>query len=757
MTDKIFLAGDPVTDICVLRMKPRGGQTGQDANFSIWSKPGGVDLMHDTLSKLGFSIHLHHTSKEAEQLQALADLMCLAEKGGKELEINPPPADDDKPLIARIKNYDGYAKSNELPSLKVERPKLGSGPKLETCDAVILNDAGKGLRRTNAQVTNKLKKAESARLLLHKMHHNLEFDSAISNVVKDLKNPERNVLLVSAADVRLKGIRMRGNLSWDAALEDIAATLNHADSPLATALTTYKHIIILFDVEAVACIQAGDIGTRVTFVYHPTSAEGDLSLRRPGSLYGIMNAFTSALLAEVRDAALDFATLLQQSAPPIDQTVNPQDGLSPETASETVADPLGMVLINALASARTYADDHITLPPRKTFEDPLIWPQVTWSGDTAPAPAPDAGTDDEKKQAAARLTAFHQHKKAFGKHQKVLNSISLGLADMTRPVHMPFRLIEFDSSTNDPLSLAEKIVREGDKALKRLPSARIGEFVTLDRGEIESYRALQRMIESYLSDDRNTKPISIGVFGPPGSGKSYGIKQIAKTMDIPIKEFNLSEANEDALPGYFHEIRDLCLKGKTPLCFFDEFDSNERKLVSRFLAPMQDGEFRDGPRVHPVGRSILVFAGGTAQSAAEFLSKHPNGDISEEDTKRKVPDFVSRLGATLDIMGPNRTKDEGGTHSFYLRRAVLMRSMLKQHVPQLLIDGDGRAHVATDVIRSFITATEYKFGARSLEQVLRMCRIPTDQTQFTISDLPDQARLRLHLSEPETFVRGETI
>jgi hypothetical protein len=95
------------------------------------------------------------------------------------------------------------------------------------------------------------------------------------------------------------------------------------------------------------------------------------------------------------------------------------------------------------------------------------------------------------------------------------------------------------------------------------------------RQEIESLRSIRSLVGEYVSQPRPKRPLSIAVFGPPGSGKSFGITQLALALrpgEIEPKEFNLSQlGSTDELLSALHQVRDIGLGGKIPLVFWDEF------------------------------------------------------------------------------------------------------------------------------------------------------------------------------------------
>ena len=134
-----------------------------------------------------------------------------------------------------------------------------------------------------------------------------------------------------------------------------------------------------------------------------------------------------------------------------------------------------------------------------------------------------------------------------------------------------------------------------------MPVGQFGKLRTADRAEIEGFRSLRNLIDEYLSGT-TARPLSVAVFGSPGSGKSFSVTQVAESVagsrKIVRLEFNLSQfRSPDDLCHAFHRVRDTVLEGAIPLVFFDEFDTafeGELGWLKYFLAPMQDGVFREG-------------------------------------------------------------------------------------------------------------------------------------------------------------------
>jgi hypothetical protein len=299
--------------------------------------------------------------------------------------------------------------------------------------------------------------------------------------------------------------------------------------------------------------------------------------------------------------------------------------------------------------------------------------------------------------------------------------------------------------------LAEKIVREGlESALQEVPIGQFGKLKTVDRKEIESLHSISTLILDYSRRYLKT-PLSVAVFGPPGSGKSFSVEEVAKSVmpdEIKKLTFNLSQfTGLENLFDAFHQVRDVSLSGKIPLVFWDEFDAPFQHeplgWLRYFLAPMQDGEFQAGQLTHPIGRCIFVFAGGTSRSIEEFTAR------LDELRSVKLPDFVSRLKGFLNILGPNRQAVDGALSAdpyHIIRRAIILRSNLERFSPHLLhVKGKKKvASIDQGVLRAFLLVKEYRHGARSMEAIMSMSQL-SGRSCFERSCLPPETQLSLHV------------
>ena len=62
------------------------------------------------------------------------------------------------------------------------------------------------------------------------------------------------------------------------------------------------------------------------------------------------------------------------------------------------------------------------------------------------------------------------------------------------------------------------------------PRIQVGKFVSFDRNEIESLRNIKKLMLEYYLQDKGERPLNISIFGAPGAGKSFAVKQIANSV-----------------------------------------------------------------------------------------------------------------------------------------------------------------------------------------------------------------------------------
>jgi hypothetical protein len=335
-----------------------------------------------------------------------------------------------------------------------------------------------------------------------------------------------------------------------------------------------------------------------------------------------------------------------------------------------------------------------------------------------------------------------------------------------------------------------------------VPFAKFGGLIVAERDQIETFRGIERLLTDYCRDTypsidkssgntihkfRHEVPLSIAVFAPPGAGKSFAVKEIARQLGYgpdDIQEFNVAQFRQvkdldDAFSSiqkrfdkhkqdikkYQADDREM-KKLKPPLAFFDEFDcalgTEGLGWLKYFLAPMQDGIF--GPSRAKIDRAIFVFAGGVHKSFEEFdprieFPKEELGyQVSEEYDReikkfadRKGPDFISRLRAYIDIPEANA---EPGHAKHFLRRAIQLRGLLENKV-HFAEEGE-LAHVDEALIYALLTVDRYRHGVRSMEAVLRMCT-PHDeagkQKHLHITSLPERPQLNMHVNAEKFYVR----
>jgi hypothetical protein len=326
-----------------------------------------------------------------------------------------------------------------------------------------------------------------------------------------------------------------------------------------------------------------------------------------------------------------------------------------------------------------------------------------------------------------------------------------------------------------------------DRLSINTPIAHFGKLVTVEREDIETFRSVQNLIKKYLHEysvlrgqhhESELRPLSIAVFGPPGAGKSFAVKQIIGSINGPahgrsgrsprieVLEANLSQfRGVDELEQLFIRVQRYRIKNKSlPLVFFDEFDTDHHGVrlgwLKHFLAPMQDASFVTPRETLTVGPAVFVFAGGVYAKFQDFDPSEPPGvqhsppdsqdlrDRTREFRDRKGPDFVSRLRGHVNI---HSVDAPDGYTKHIIRRALTLRGQLLSLGDSISTTPDGAVSIDHDIVYALLTIDRYRHGARSMEAILQMCT-PVDGGIQKVS-LPSRQQLNMHVDADEFFIR----
>jgi hypothetical protein len=536
---------------------------------------------------------------------------------------------------------------------------------------------------------------------------------------------QRLIVVVPVSHLRRANVRISQGISWERTAEDLVRELTA--SPAFTSLRQARHVVVTLGNEGALCLSRNPERhdeVEAQLFFDPAHMEGEWAAGAglEGEAYGYHAVCTAALAARL---AANIASL------EADSTVQLGAAVGTALRAMRVLRLLGHGFVDA-AEPGVPAEALGKLLASENYGD--------FSGKLAAAV--DWG----------RLGSYGR------------TAVPVGSAPMTT-----WRILESSARDGDhPLyGCARRVALKGSTALANVPYARFGGLFTADRHEIESLRNMKRLIESYARDGMDTKPLSLAVFGPPGAGKSFGIKQIAESVIQREKqaflEFNLSQFGDPSdLVGAFHQVRDKVLENRLPVVFWDEFDSERYRWLQFLLAPMQDGKFQEGQVTHPLGRCVFVFAGATSYTYKDFGPPECAPDSAATDAKeyrngvsdfklKKGPDFKSRLHGYLDVLGPNQRQvliggewaDDPSDVCFPVRRAILLRAMLglmKHETQTQPLEMD------PGLLSVLLEIGHFRHGSRSFEKILLAVR-QGSRGSYHRSALPTDEVLEMNLKE----------
>lgn len=584
-------------------------------------------------------------------------------------------------------------------------------------DMVILDDAGNGFRDEKNVWPKAILEEGKHPIVILKMSQPLASGALWDHLTKEQSTNSKNlILIIDSNDLRKLGVNISRHLSWEQTTEDFYWQI--INNPEIMPIAACRNLIVRFGLDGAIHYTNIDGKIDANLYYDPNFGEDGFKEKYEGDMQGVTAAFVAAFSAKIVKEGF------KGSEKGIDKNI--ENWVDNDIKTE-IDKSIGEGILEGIQKSRQLLE--------MGFGDAKAEPSY---------PISKLFQTNNEQNTICEVTIPDFKDKASGKKNnwRILEECTRGMLEP----------IAYNAVKN-----------KTEEALRQVPGARFGKLFTLDREEIESFQSIKNLMSEYLEKTEVNVPLSIAVFGPPGSGKSFGVTELALSLDqkrVEKMEFNVSQFTSTAdLASAFHKVRDLVLKGKMPLVFFDEFDTAfDGKLgwLKYFLAPMQDGMFKDGETMHPIGKSIFVFAGGTSHTFQKFSREYFDEEVTENERKNKLEefrdakgtDFVSRLRGYVNILGLNRAGPDDAF--FIIRRALLLRSILQRKARQIF-DEQEVACIDSGLLRAFLRVPAYKHGVRSMEAIIDMSTLAGER-RLTQAALPPSKQLEMHVNS-EIFLK----
>lgn len=303
----------------------------------------------------------------------------------------------------------------------------------------------------------------------------------------------------------------------------------------------------------------------------------------------------------------------------------------------------------------------------------------------------------------------------------------------------------FDALTGDPAEVARQIVTVGpEKALARCPAQQFGDLLSIQRKEQESLRGVVDAVYERVRS-KTAKPTSVGIMGPPGSGKKFMASNLARHFslngDVTQLVFNAQILRSEDLIALCHTVRDTAGLAVVTFENFEAIMAPQNVLLNDFLVLMRDGLFSDRGHSHHIGNPLFMFL-LNQESSTSAVGGAPTPTATDFGINRTIDDSIllDYLHGVVKVAGPNQTGMDD--KMFPVRRAMMLRHMLMQKFPHLAKNGTIKIDDA--VLHAILLVPAYKHGLRSLDKILSTSRL-SGRTKFEISALPPEEFIQLHV------------
>lgn len=236
----------------------------------------------------------------------------------------------------------------------------------------------------------------------------------------------------------------------------------------------------------------------------------------------------------------------------------------------------------------------------------------------------------------------------------------------------------------------------------------VGKFISLSRGLQRNLLEVVDIVHNYSKHSKMSRPLNLYIEALPGSGKSFFVKQICKSVESSLSDrkiclltfnvTNMKSTNE--ILNALHRVQSLNIEGAMPIVFFDEIDSKINGVEDAFpyfLSPMFDGKIYENGNEFRIGSSVFFFAASNKTAANIGSNKKPTA-IKKKKENEEPQTYLEWI------------KNERKLYSDAIR--CWRDNNLKENLPKKIIDFRDRIDSVV-----FIPPTNIKPNSESLEDL----------------------------------------
>ncbi len=258
-------------------------------------------------------------------------------------------------------------------------------------------------------------------------------------------------------------------------------------------------------------------------------------------------------------------------------------------------------------------------------------------------------------------------------------------------------------------------------------------YVCCVRNKKEKICRLKRDILEFRRAERRHHVCCLLV-APPGSGKTFFVRQLAKTLDFRFLPINITQmiSRSDIL-DCFDTIATTQAQdpGRGLLVFVDEINARvEGDLVyNAFLVPIEEGVYVRGGKVFHIAPCVWVFAG--TEDPAD-----PKG--RDRDSSLKGSDFKSRL--TLGVIRIDQRETHSRVRVENVYKAIVM---IKDEFPDVRYVTEGFLRLLRRM-KDEVAIREMKNLVKSLRNVQYGKVLTTNVPPHALAALGEKGKFDMH-------------